>query len=155
MGPHHVLDVVGLIAGSSSGPAFAPPGLNRDGWHQQVGSRRGLRLVVGAQQVGGELPAVGGQPVLHGFGWGPGVNRRGGGEVAGEDRPVPAHRAGDVDHGVMGLAVAAVLSEEESPGLVGVGAEPGDGEVGALGGGFLPGGGVMPAARTGPGRSGC
>ena len=54
-----------------------------DGWHQQVGSRCGFRSVVGAQQLGGELPAVGAQPVLHGFGWGPGVGRRGG-EVAGE-----------------------------------------------------------------------
>ncbi len=101
--------------------------------------------MVGAQQLGGELPAVGGQPVLHGFGWGVGVGRRGGGEVAGEDGPVPAHRAGDVGYGVVGLAAAAVVLGEELPGLVGVGAEPGDGEVGALGGGFLPRRGVMPA----------
>jgi len=110
--------------------------------------------VVGTQQLRGELPAVGGQPLLHGFRWGTGVGR-GGGEVAGEDGSITTHRTGDVEHGVVGLAVAAVLSGEELPGLVGVGAEPGDRQVGALRGGFLPRGGFVPAARARPGWSGC
>jgi len=53
------------------------------------------------------------------------------------------------------LAVAAVLSEEELPGPVGVGAEPGDRQIGPLRGGFLPRGGFMPAARARPGWSEC
>jgi len=110
--------------------------------------------VVGAQQLRGELPAVGGQPLLHGFRWGAGVGR-GGGEVAAEDGSIATHCAGDVEHRVMGLAVAAVLSGEELSGLVGVGAEPGEGQVGALCGGFLPCGGFVPAARALPGWSGC
>jgi len=110
--------------------------------------------VVGTQQLRGELPAVGGQPLLHGFRWGTGVGR-GGGEVAGEDGSITTHRTGDVEHGVVGLAAAAVLSEEELPGLVGVDAEPGDRQVGALRGGFLPRGGFVPAARARPGWSGC
>jgi len=71
------------------------------------------------------------------------------------DVPVTAHRAGDVDDGVVGLAVAAVPSGEELAGPVGIGVEPGDGEVGALGGGFLPCGGLVPAARARPRCSGC
>jgi len=110
--------------------------------------------VVGTQQLRGELPAVGGQPLLHGFRWGTGVDRRGG-QVAGEDRSITTHRTREVEHGSVGLAVAAVLSGEELSGSVGVGAEPGDGQVGALRGGFLPRGGFVPAARARPGWSGC
>jgi len=113
-----------------------------------------LRSVVGAQQRRGELPAVGGQPLLHGFRWGTGVGGRGG-QVAGEDGSITTHCAGDVEHGSVGLAVVAVLSGEELSGPVGVGAEPGEGQVGALCGGFLPGGGFVPAAWARPGWSGC
>ncbi len=84
--------------------------------------------VVGTQQLRNELPAVGGQPLLHGFRWGTGVDRLGG-EVAGENGSITTHCAGDVEHGSVGLAVAAVLSGEELPGPVGVGAEPGARDV--------------------------
>ena len=109
--------------------------------------------MVGTQQVGDELPAVGGQALLHGFRWGAGVGRRGG-EVAGEDGSITAHRTGEVDHGSVGLAAAAVPAGEGLPRLVRIGAEPGDGQVGALRGGFLPCSGLMPACRASPGCSG-
>jgi hypothetical protein len=111
--------------------------------------------VVGTQQLRGELPAVGGQPLLHGFRWDTGVDRRGGGQVAAEDGSITTHCAGEVEHGSVGLAVAAVLSGQELSGPVGVGAEPGDRQIGALCGGFLPCGGFVPAARARPGWSGC
>ena len=110
--------------------------------------------MVGAQQLRGELPAVGGQPVLHRFWWGTGVGRRGG-EVAGEDGSITTHRTGDVDHGSVGLTAAAVPAGEDLPRPGGVGAEPGDRQVGALRGGFLPCSGLMPASRASPGCSGC
>jgi len=66
-----------------------------------------------------------------------------------------AVRTREVEHGVVGLAVVAVLSGEELPGPVGVGAEPGDRQFGALCGGFLPRGGFVPAARARPGCPGC
>jgi len=109
--------------------------------------------VVGAQQLRGELPAVGGQPLLHGLWCGVGVDRRGG-RVAGEDGSITAHRTREVEHGSVGLAAAAVLSGEELAGPAGVGAEPGDGQVGPLRGGFLPCSGLMPAARARPGFRG-
>jgi len=110
--------------------------------------------MVGAQQLRGELPALSGQPALHGFRWATGAGRRGG-QGAGENGSVTAHHAGDVGDRSVGLAAATVPAGEDLPRPVRVGAEPGDRQIGALRGGFLPRPGVMPAARARPRHSGC
>jgi len=110
--------------------------------------------MVGAQQLRGELPALSGQPALHRFWWGVGAGRRGG-QGAGENGSVTAHHAGDVGDRSVGLAAATVPAGEDLPRPVRVGAEPGDRQIGALRGGFLPRPGVMPAARARPRHSGC
>jgi hypothetical protein len=112
--------------------------------------------VVGAQQLGGELPAVGRQPPSYGFWWGIGIGIGAGGrsgEVAGEDGSVSAHHAGDVEHGAVGLTAAAVLVGENLPGSVGVCTEPGDAQIGAQRSGFLSCGRIVSTARARPGRS--
>jgi len=89
-----MLTVHACMVGRRFGPSSLSRGLARD---QQEDSRCGLRSVVGAQQLRGESPAVGGQPLLHGLWWGAGVGR-GGGEVAGEDGSITAHRTPHTAH---------------------------------------------------------
>ncbi len=55
---------------------------------------------------------------------------------------------------VRGVGSGGSVVGEELAGPVGVGAEPGDRQVGALRGGFLPCSGLMPAARARPGFRG-
>lgn len=104
--------------------------------------------MVGIAEVRGGSPRAGGEPSPYRF------SQRvcGSGEFDGEDRTVSAHRAGDVDDALV-LAVAAMPTSDQLAGMVGIGVELSDSEIGALVCGLLARGGIVAAWRAGSCRS--
>lgn len=74
------------------------------------------------------------------------------GEITGEDRPVTAHRARDIERRRRGFAVVAMRSGNRRTRIAGIRVQPDDSQVRALVGGFRSRTRLVAAARADPRR---